>query len=144
MKAESEPIADDEWLLRRVPLQYWDSPRAFEPRLLGKNVRDPDLSGISLYRESCLTHPEDILAPVPPEKWGNNGIVRIPMALVIELGLSAQLEPDARVKGHVVIPELRAEIHAANKSHLGPLLVILAATARENVVRRPNSIGTVD
>jgi hypothetical protein len=55
-KHESEPIGDDEWLLRRVrrerfrPLQIpLIAPAAFEPRIKG---RDPDVDGISLFREA--------------------------------------------------------------------------------------------
>ena len=56
MKAETDPITADEWLLRLV----WEdrftakvpiiSPRTFEPRT-GKH---PDADGLSLFREACV------------------------------------------------------------------------------------------
>lgn len=67
MKSESDAITDDEWLLRRVHRDRFRigkmpfiSPGAFEPRLPEK-CRDPDIDGISLYRESCLANPEACL-----------------------------------------------------------------------------------
>lgn len=58
MKSEDAPITDDEFLLRRVRCEKFRSnevprisPNAFEPRISG---RDPDIDGISLYREACL------------------------------------------------------------------------------------------
>lgn len=141
MKAEADDVTEDEWLLRRIPVSFWDSPRAFEPRLPGKRVRDPDLTGISLYRESCLHSFKDVLATVDPAKRGSNGIVRIPVALLRELGLTVKIEPDTRVKGHVVIPEMRADAYSTNKASLVPVMLRLAESAKENVVLRPENVG---
>ncbi len=54
MKDQQDPITDDEWLLRRVHKEYFESlvpplirPYAFKPQLTG---RFPDIAGISLYR----------------------------------------------------------------------------------------------
>ena len=81
MKSESDPITDEEFLLRRVRIERFRydrtplvSPNAFEPRIVG---RDPDTTGISLYREACLADPCDILATVPEEKRADYGIVRV-------------------------------------------------------------------
>jgi hypothetical protein len=91
MKPEGDPIADDEWLLRRV---WWErfrsnntpiiSPNAFEPRTGG---REPDLDGISLYRAACVSDPNEVLATVAADKRPKYAIVRIPVSLVRSLGL---------------------------------------------------------
>src|SRR5262245_57855881 len=107
MKPETEPIADDEWLLRRVRLEKFRtdktpiiSPNAFEPRVKG---RDPDTDGISLYREACLADPSEALATVPPDRLHEYGIVRIPVSFIRSLDLSVAVSQDERIKGHVVI-----------------------------------------
>ena len=73
MKREEDPIADDEWLLRRVHRDKYRPdlvptvrPSAFEPR--GPKTRDPDHDGISFYRKSCLASPEEILRIVAADK----------------------------------------------------------------------------
>ena len=70
MKSETDPITDDEWLMRRVRIERFRDdktpfilPGAFEPRIKG---REPDIDGISLYREECLANPEEILSAVIP------------------------------------------------------------------------------
>lgn len=146
MKAETDPITDDEWLLRRVRVEKFRtdttpiiSPNAFEPRLPGPKVRDPDIDGISLYREACLMAAEDILATVVEDRRNEYGIVRIPVTLLSHLNLSVQSRPDSRILGHVVIPELNAAAYEADKARFIPIKQQLAAVASEegNIVRSP-------
>ena len=143
MKAETEPITDDEWLLRRVRLEKFRtdkvpviSPNAFEPRVTG---RDPDTDGISLHRAACLADPSEVLATLVPERRHEYGIVRIPVSLLRSLNLSVASKPDERVKGHVVIPELNADDYASDKSRFTPLKYKLATEASKdkNILRRP-------
>lgn len=147
MKNESDPITDDEWLLRRVHKSRFKtnktpviSPSAFEPRIAG---RDPDVDGISLYREACVASPEDLLATVPADKRPDQGIVRIPVTALRQLNLDVDMKPDSRIAGHVVIPQLNAEDFAAAKASYTPMLVDLArqASQDENIVRWPPSLG---
>lgn len=145
MKAESDPVTDDEWLLRcvfhdkfrtsKVPII---SPNAFEPR--GKNARQPDTDGISLYRAACLADVSDVLAPIAEDKRALTGIVRIPVALLQTLGLSVEIKPDV-VRGHVVVPELREALYFADKSKFTPIKLALAeeASKDENIVRWPTA-----
>jgi len=146
MKPETDPITDDEWLLRRVRVERFRtdktpviSPNAFEPRLPGPKVRDPDTEGISLYREDCLTSREDILATVAEDKRRDFGIVRVPVALLQALNLTVEFRQDSRIPGHVVIPELNATAYAAGKATFTPTLLRLAEVASEdaNIVRHP-------
>lgn len=144
MKSETEPITDDEWLLRRVRVEMFRtdripiiSPRAFEPRMQGRN---PDTGGISLYRAACLADLSEVLATVSPERQHEYGIVRLKVSVLKSLGLSIRSEPDERVKGHVVIPELNADDYKNDKARLKPITVELATQAshEENILRRPN------
>jgi len=143
MKAEHDPITDDEWLLRRVHFQRFRTDRtpiisrsAFEPRIQG---RDPDTDGISFYRAACLNDPEEILAMLEPQRREENGIVRLQVSFLKSLHLSVVSKPDARVKGHVVIPELNAQDYQVHKDRLLPVLLRMAeeASKNENIVRRP-------
>lgn len=145
MKLETDPITDDEWLLRRVRVERFRtdktpmiSPNAFEPRLRG---RDVDTDGISLYRQACLASPEDILAPVPEDKRHEFGIVRVPVSLIKSLGLSVEIRQDHRVPGHVVIPELNASAYEAHKAKFTPIKLRLAEVASEepNILRYPQN-----
>lgn len=148
MKPETDPITDDEWLLRRVRVERFRtdktpviSPNAFEPRLPGPKVRDPDTEGISLYRQDCLASPDDILATVAEDKRDEFGIVRVPVTLLKTLHLTVEFRQDSRVLGHVIIPELNAPAYAAGKAPFTPILLRLAEVASEdaNIVRRPTA-----
>jgi hypothetical protein len=145
MKSEAEPITDDEWLLRRVRRERFQtvkvpiiSPNAFEPRIKGQ---DPDTDGISLHRAACLTDPIEALATIAPERRHESGIVRIPVSLLKALNLSVASKPDERVKGHVVIPELNAAAYASDKARFVPIKLKLATEASkdENILLRPGS-----
>jgi hypothetical protein len=149
MKNEADPITDDEWLLRRVHKSRFKtnktpiiSPSAFEPRIEGRG-RDPDIDGISLYREACVAAPEDILATVAVDKREDQGIVRIPVAALRQLNFAIDSKPDSQILGHVVIPDLNSENFASAKASYTPVLVDLArlASQDENIVRRPPSLG---
>ena len=144
MKPESDPIADDEWLLRRVRIDQFRtevfpqiSPNAFEPRIKG---RDPDVDGISLYQAACLADPADILAAVSPDRIREYGIVRVPVNLLKSLHLSVESRPNLQILGHVVIPELNSVDYAANKVTFTPIKMQLAAAASEeaNIIRHPS------
>ncbi|HWG41353.1 MAG TPA: hypothetical protein VN688_01110 [Gemmataceae bacterium] len=143
MKVETDPITDDEWLLRRVPVNRFRtdevpiiSPNAFEPRIKG---RDPDTDGISLYRAACLADPCEVLATIAPERQHECGIVRIAVSSLRSLQLSVKSKPDDRIKGHVVIPELNSVDYASDKSRFTPIKERLAvmASADENIVKQP-------
>jgi hypothetical protein len=144
LKLETDPIADDEWLLRRVRVERFRtdntpiiSPNAFEPRVTG---RDIDRDGISLFREACLSAATDILVTVAAEKRHENGIVRIPVSLLFDLKLTVVSSPDPRILGHVVIPELNAEAYQKDKARFTIIKLRLAEVASElaNIVHRPS------
>lgn len=136
MKAETDPITEDEWLLRlvwrdrmrRLPL----SPHAFEPR--GDSAANPDTDGINLYREACLNDPRDVLAVIVLDKRSSYGIVRVPIKLLTDLRLTARPDPDPRILGHVVIPEICSAAYKDSKMTVKELMARLAEVASGNVV----------
>jgi hypothetical protein len=146
MKPETEPIADDKWVLRRVRVERFRtdktpiiSPNAFEPRLPGTKVRDAGTEGIRLYREVCLAARKDILATVAESRRLEYGIVRIPVSLLKTLNLTVEIRRDPRVLGHVIIPELKAADYALDQARLTPIQLRLATVASEdeNIVEYP-------
>lgn len=145
MKSESEPITKEEWLLRRVRVERFRndktpiiSPNAFEPRLRGREI---DLGGISLYRQSCLSTPSDILATVTPERMGEYGIVRIPVSELADLRLTVVSHPDGRILGHVVIPELNSIAYEADRAAFTAIKLRMAEMASEigNILSFPRA-----
>ena len=127
MKDESDVITIDEWLLRRIHYDRFGpplSPGAFEPRIKGRN---PDTTGISFFRQSCINDPVVILAVVNPGKRAEKGIVRISISLLIQMGLSVVIRPIPEVRGHVEIPEINSTDYKTKKtSQIWPMLVKIA------------------
>lgn len=117
LKEETEPIADDEWLYRRVHTTRFRtaktpfvSPGAFEPRTKGDH---PDTDGISLFRAACLNEAGDILVLIEdPGKRIENGVVKVSVREFKSLGLSVVSTPRDNIFGHVSIPELSAGAYA--------------------------------
>lgn len=147
MKPETDPISDDEWLLRRVPMDRFRthklpvvSSNAFEPRV-GPKAREPDIDGISFYREACLSNPEAILSMLTPEKQAQYGIVRVRVAFIKSLSMSIEIKPDDRILGHVVIPEMNSARYEDKqiKVSIKQIMLKLAeeASKDENIVRQP-------
>ncbi len=136
MKGESDPITDDEWLLRlvwkdrvtkRVPII---SPNAFEPR-------ENETTGISFYRMACLNDPLDALLPINESKRDSYAIVKVPISILSELKLHAKPDPRHDIPGHVVVAELNITDYSANKSKFATIKLKLAEVASANIVRYP-------
>ena len=153
MKLETDPITDDEWLLRRVPKDRFRTDKtpvislnAFEPRIEGPKVRDPDTDGISLYREACLTAPDVVLTTLALDKQPNYGIVRLQVAFIKSLKLTVEIKLDDRILGHVVIPEMNSmryedkQIKESIKQNM--LKLAEEASKIENIVREPQITGS--
>ncbi len=145
MKSETDPITEDEWLLRRVHSDRFKSnrvptisPSAFEPRIKG---HDPDVDGISLYREACLGSANELLASMNEDKRREQAVVRIGVRFLHQLGLTVTIKPDLHVKGHVVIPELNSVEYAASKSRFTAIFHGLAVEASrdENIAIQPSA-----
>ncbi len=136
MLSQDAPISEDEWLLRRV---FHDrffpvAVGAFEPRTKG---RDPDITGISLYREACLSEPARVLSIISPDKRQYSGLVRLRVKWLVENGLTVVREDDNAIPGHVVIPELNAKEFQENRARLLPIIKKLADMASQNIALWP-------
>ena len=153
-KRESEPISEDELLVRRVWHERFRSekvpfvsPSAFEPRTTGDS---PDVDGISLYRLDCLEDVLDALRTIPDEmKKKQTGVVSIQvlevrsirsMQLTVAESYEDEFKPD-RIAGHVVIPELNALAYSANKTLIKQAMLDLAtyASAKDRILVKPDN-----
>jgi hypothetical protein len=153
-KRESDPISEDELLVRRVWVERFRSdkvpfvsPSAFEPRTTGSS---PDVDGISLYRLDCLESVWDALRTISDEiKRQQTGVVSIQvlevrsirsMQLTVAESYEDELKPD-RIAGHVVIPELNSLEYSAKKSVIKQAMLDLAtyASASDRIMVKPAS-----
>lgn len=155
-KRESDPISEDELLVRRVRVERFRSkkvpyvsPSAFEPRMTGDS---PDLDGISLYRLDCLESAMDALRTISDAtKKQQTGVVAIQVLEVrsiraMKLSVAESYEdvskPD-RVAGHVVIPELNSRDFADKdkKEHIKQAMFALAncASPKDRILVHPSS-----
>lgn len=111
MKLESDDITDDEWLYRRVHETRVAnlprvSPSAFEPRVKGT---DPDVDGISLFRADCLADAEQVLEVIPAgPKRDANGLVKLRVSEVRELGIQVRSSANGVTPGHVSLVQLNS------------------------------------
>src|SRR5262245_5383060 len=144
-KSEDSEITDDEYLLRRVAIGYFSKDKtlkidmqAFRP-VSGPNARTPDTDGISLFRESCLLRPDDVLEGLSAEKKARIGVVRLSVKLIRDLGLTIEPRPVQTIPGHVVIRELNSDAVTNAREMLKRMQAELAiiASAEGNVVVRP-------
>lgn len=138
MKSQEEPIADDEWLLRRVLKDNFSQdrsriiPHAFRPQIGGRN---PDVTGISLYRQDCLNDILDILVKTDVAKRQNYGIVRLPVYFLGSIGLSVTCENDTEqpiVLGHVVMPGINSLNYLEDKNVILAKMKSLSDFVNEN------------
>jgi len=140
MKLETDPISEEEWLIRIVHFDKFTgrvppiSPNSFEPRVKGEHA---DTTGLSLFRNSCIETPEKVLEVIAEDKRPLKGLVLVPVKLLSELRLTVRSEPIDAIPGHVVIPELNSGAYTSDKSRFTPIKVRLAEIASENIVLRP-------
>ena len=138
MKLESEPITDDEWLLRLV----WETNIKQEGTRVAAAAFEPlplDTDGLSLFRRACLPNPLDVLLAVAEDKRSHYAVVQVPVSILASLHFTLHSKQNSDVPGHVVIPELNIDAYKANKASFTRAKVKLADVASEdgNIVRRP-------
>lgn len=140
MKAEDEPVSDDEFILRLVWHDFFKQsdplpvkPRAFHPR-------QNETTGISVFRLACLSNPADALAAIPDaEKRSLYFIAALPVAAIKPLGLTVSPDRIAEVPGHAVLSELNCNSWDADKALWKPRLEELARLASSNIVHQSES-----
>lgn len=139
MKDQGAPITEEEWLLRRVHLENFDSinpPKvslyAFMPQVKG---RCPDNTGISFYRQSFIQDIKEILAKTDETKRPKYGIVRLPVSLLISNNLVVVRDDDHEhpiVLGHVVLPKINSTLYSSDKDALLPSMKLLSDFVNEH------------
>jgi len=116
MKVESDPIGDEEFLLRRFPnLDLYYDPQATPPvtALAFKPIKQ-DTDGISLYREIFVTI-QDVAAGARTPNWCY--IVRLRAKEIRTLGITIEPTPSADgLPGHCSIPELAVQHYEAGRA----------------------------
>jgi hypothetical protein len=136
MKAEADPITEDEWLIRLV----WETKVKRQEPLIAATAFEPlpyDTDGLSLFRLACLNDPSDALLAVAEDKRPRYAVVQIPVSLLATLGLTVRPAPIPEVRGHVVVPEINVTAYKADKARFTPIKQRLAEVAGGNVIRKP-------
>src|SRR6266498_235578 len=139
MYDENEPIADDEFVLRRVHVSAYKEQItppilriAFQPN---KN----DTTGISVYRERFVK-PADTLSGIDALKRASYLVVRLAVRDLRRFGLSVTPEPNSNgPPGHAVIPELNWQAFQVDMARLKRVQVELAALASNAIVHMPKA-----
>lgn len=137
-KDESEPITDDEWLIRLVHFHRVTgrtptiAPGSFEPN-------EGDADGISLFRAACLQNPLQVLDAIPLQKRDLKAIVQVPVGLLSALSIRVRPDPIPEVPGHVLALGINFGDYKADKSRFKPVFLRLAEIASEHIIRRPLS-----
>jgi hypothetical protein len=136
MKAETDPITADEWLIRLV----WETKVKKQEPLIAAAAFEPlsnDVDGLSLFRRACLTDPADALLVIAEEKRPRYAIVQVPVSELTTLSLSVRPAPIPTVSGHVVVPEINITDYTADKAQFAPIKLRLAEVAGANILRWP-------
>lgn len=139
MKAESDPVTDDEFVLRLIWGDYFkpDLPLPIQPRAFEPKPREAD--GISVFRATFLKSPSDALTVIDEEKRGRYSIARLTVHDLLALGLTVRPDPIGTVPGHAVIPELNIAAYLSNKSAWKVVFKQLAERASRDIVHRPSA-----
>jgi len=144
MKAEDDPVSDDEIVLRLIWHQFHkedDSlpikPRAFHPR-------NDEATGISVFRLACVSQPVDVLAALPKiENRPLYLIAGLSVASLRKIGLTVTPDKIEAVPGHALLGELNCNSWDTDKATWKPKVEELARIASGNIVHRAGS-KTVD
>ncbi len=139
MNSEDEPIAKEEYILRLIWKDFFIdgvppkiSERAFRPR--------PDeTDGISVFRESCLSDPNEILNVIAEAKREKYAIVRLPVYELLAMGLSVRSSKIESLAGHAVVPELNIVALHSDMKQTQKLQNALAEIAKNNVIQKPTN-----
>jgi hypothetical protein len=136
MKAEDEPISDDEFVLRLIHPRYFSvnlgipiHPEAFRPLDSGEE-------GISVFRAACAT-PAQVLGVVAQEKRSLFYVARLAVSELKGLGLSVKPDRIEAVPGHAIIPEINTSDYRQNKLFWKGVQKKLAELASKEIVHRP-------
>lgn len=130
---ETSPVLPDEFVLRRIPRDRYDSSLAdpiqrvaFEPH------KTNDVDGLSLFRADFVT-PQELSAAGPSAK--GYVVARLRVKDILDLQLSLVPAPDpTQPPGHCLIPKLNSLFHKTQKQKARELELSLAQLAGRDVV----------
>jgi hypothetical protein len=138
MADQFAPVADDEFVYRRIPQNFYLP--GFRPAVQTFAFRpnQNDTTGLSVFRAGFL-RPEDTLANVDPAKRNSYFVARLAVADLRALGLTVVADPDPNgPAGHAMIPELSWPAYQADKPRCKPILFELAKLASAAIVHQPS------
>jgi len=137
MNDQHEPVADDEYVYRRVPAAFYLPTLPVPVQFPAFRPNQKDATGLSVFRAKFVK-PADTLANVAAAKRADYYVARLAVRDLLALGLSVVPEPHpAGPAGHAVVPELRWSAYEADKKRLKPGLLALAGLASKDIVLRP-------
>jgi hypothetical protein len=143
MKAESDPITEDEWVVRLV----WETKVKSTELRIAAAAFEPlrnDTDGLSFFRLACLNDPADALLAIAESKRAHYAICKVPVSLLATLCLSLRPAPIEQVPGHVVMPEINIADYKADKNRFASLKLDLADIASKNFIRLPIGLLSSD
>ena len=135
MDTAADPVAPDEFVLRRVAKDYYQANLPIPIQWVAFKPWPRDATGLSVYRERSV-RAERIVASVIASKRGDLCIARLSVRDLLALGLTVVPE-EADLLGHAVIRELRFENYQRDKKRFREVLVELARIASRDIIYRP-------
>lgn len=137
MKREDEPVTPDEFVLRCIWTFHYKPAlaqpivrEAFEPR-------KDEIDGISVFRLACLRDAEQSLEAFTADKRDRYAIAALPLAEIMQLGLTVEPAKIDVVPGHAVLPELNITLCQADRAKCRAIQKQMATIANRNIVRTP-------
>lgn len=137
MSQGQNPIAPDEFVLRRVHKNHVDPGPPVVISYVGFRPTPDDTEGLSVYRERLVTAAE---VAASGRKAGEYSVARLSVRDLHALGLSVVAdEQTPGPAGHALIPELSFPVCQRDKLRLRETQVRLAALASPHIVQHPSS-----
>ncbi len=137
MNHESQGLADEEFVLRRIHKNHVDPG---PPVIVGFTAFRPtpeDTAGLSVYREKMVA---PAIVAAGGRKPGEYYIARLQVSSLRQLGLTViPDEQAAGPAGHALIPELSLGACRQEKAKLREIQVRLAELASQNIVHIPGT-----
>lgn len=137
MSDQHEPIADDEFVYRRIPAVFYVANLPVPVQFTAFRPSNRDATGLSVFRAK-FGSPADTLTNLASTKRADYYVARLAVRDLLALGLSVVPEPDTTgPAGHAVLPELRWSAYETDKRRLKPVLLALATLAGKDIVLHP-------
>jgi hypothetical protein len=137
MSGAPEPIAEGEFVLRRVHRNHCSVGLPRTVHFAAFRPSREDISGLSVFREKYVSAAEVAASGRRP---GEYFVTRLPVKALHDLGLTIVPDVDAAApRGHALIPELTHSAYERDKQRLKDVLLSLALLAGRAVVHQPKT-----